>query len=326
MPDLKPDHLIIRYLSNEASAIDQEHLFDWVSRSQENQKVFNAYVAAWTKQTHTPDSFDLERALGRLNTKIDAYEMQENKKTVFWNRWNIAAAVIFLITAGFILYLTGKSAYQTHADALLTEFVTTAKRDTIMLRDGSVVTLNINSALRYPETFSATNREVYLTGEAFFEVARDSSKPFIIHTRNITTKVTGTSFNINTTASRIIVSVATGSVNVSDGSATEVLKPFEKIVYAGNVFSKTSTDLSELAWHDRTLRFNETPMEEVIEKLAQHYDVRIILKNEALKRCSLTGKFTNEPLDAILQAMEYSLGAHASHVNDTIILFGKGCQ
>jgi ferric-dicitrate binding protein FerR (iron transport regulator) len=326
MPDLKPDHLIIRYLSNEASAIDQEHLFDWVSRSQENQSVFNAYVAAWTKQAHTPDSFDLQRALAALNTKIDAYELQENKKTVFWNRWNIAAAVIFIITAGFVLYHTGKSAYQTHADTLLTEFVTTTQRDTITLSDGSVITLNINSALTYPETFSAANREVYLTGEAFFEVARDSSKPFIIHTRNITTQVTGTSFNINTTASSIIVSVATGSVTVSDGSATEALKPYEKIVYAEKAFSKTTTDLSELAWYDRTLRFDETPLEEVIEKLAQHYDVRIILKNEALKKCSLTGKFTNEPLDAILQAMEYSLGTQARHVNDTIILSGNGCQ
>jgi transmembrane sensor len=150
MPDLKPDHLIVRYLSNEASAIDQEHLFEWVSRSQENQKVFNAYVAAWTKQLHVPHSFEIQPALQRLNSKIDTHELLESKKTIFWNRWNVAAAIIFMIAAGFILFLTGKTAYQTHTDSLLTEFITTDKRDAITLSDGSSITLNANSALKYP--------------------------------------------------------------------------------------------------------------------------------------------------------------------------------
>lgn len=326
MPDPKPDHLIVRYLSNEASAIDQEHLFDWISQSKENQKIFNAYVAAWSKQTRNPHVVDTERALGKFNQKIDAYELLENKKIVFWNRWNIAAAVIFMITAGFILYNTGKNAYQTYADSLLTEFVTTTNREAITLSDGSVITLNANSALKYPEAFPVAGREVYLTGEAFFEVAKDPAKPFIIHTGNIITQVVGTSFNIHASDTSIIVSVATGSVHVSDGSTTEQLKPYEKVTYRQKAFVKTSTNLSELAWTDRTLKFENTPLEQVIKKLQQHYEVKIILENVALTKCTLTGKFTNEPLDAVLQAMEYSLGTHASQLNDTITLSGTGCQ
>lgn len=326
MPDLKPDHLIIRYLSREASAFEQEQLFEWVSRSKENQKVFNEYSAAWSKQEQEQSVFDSRNALRKLNDKIDAYETSENKKVVFWNRWNIAAAIAFMVIAGFVLYNTTRNSSEIRIDSLLSEFVTTARKDTIRLSDGSVITLNANSSLKYPETFSAVNREVYLTGEAFFEIAKDSSKPFIIHTGSITTQVVGTSFNINTSDSNIIVSVATGSVKVSDGSATELLKPNEKVTYSGNGFSRESTDLSELIWNDRSLKFDDTPLEQVIKKLERHYEVKIMLDNEALKKCALTGKFNNEPLDAVLQAIEYSLDIKIKHVNDTITLSGKGCQ
>jgi transmembrane sensor len=104
------------------------------------------------------------------------------------------------------------------------------------------------------------------------------------------------------------------------------LKPYEKATYTGSRFSKESTNLSELAWNDRSLKFDDTPLEQVIKKLERHYEVKIVLNNKALKKCALTGKFNNEPLDAVLQAMEYSLGVTIKHVNDTITLSGKGCQ
>ncbi len=326
MPDLKPDHLIIRYLSHEATAAEQEQLFDWVSRNNENHKIFNEYVAAWSKQTGDQPVFDTQNALWKLNDKINAHETVEKKKTVFWNRWNIAAAIAFMITAGVILYNTGRNAYEQHTESQLTEFITTDKRDTITLSDGSFITLNENSILKYSKDFSGNTREAYLIGEAFFKVAKNSSKPFIIHTENITTQVVGTSFNINTTNNSIVVSVATGSVKVSDGFATELLKPYEKVAYSKNTFSKESTDLSELIWTDRSLKFDDTPLEEVVKKLQKHYEVKIILKDEALKKCALTGRFTNEPLNVVLQAMEYSLGISAKKENNTITLSGKGCQ
>jgi transmembrane sensor len=326
MPDLKPDHLIVRYLSREASASEQEQLFEWVSHSKENQKIFNEYSASWSKQEQEHPVFDFRQALRKLNEKIDAQETTEKKKIVFWNRWSIAATLALMMLAGFVLYVTSRDSSETQHEIVLSEFATTTQQDTIRLSDGSVITLNANSSLKYPEAFSAANREVYLRGEAFFEIAKDSSKPFIIHTGSITTQVVGTSFNINTAANNIIVSVATGSVKVSDGSTSELLKPYEKATYTGSRFSKESTNLSELAWNDRSLKFDDTPLEQVIKKLERHYEVKIVLNNKALKKCALTGKFNNEPLDAVLQAMEYSLGVTIKHVNDTITLSGKGCQ
>jgi transmembrane sensor len=326
MPDLQPDHLIIRYLSNEASAIDQEHLFDWVSRSKENQRIFNAYVAAWSKQTNASYTFNIPAALTQLNNRIDLYEGTESKKTIFWNRWNIAAAIVFLIAAAFTLYHTGRKTYDEHVESQLTEFVTTTKRNATTLPDGSKITLNINSSLKYPEVFSAENREVYLIGEAFFEITRDSLRPFLIHTGNVTTRVVGTSFNIHTADNRVIVSVASGTVQVSDGTREAFVRPYEKITYQQNTFSKEFTDLSELAWNDRTLKFDDSSLETVIEKLQEHYEVKILLKNEALKKCTLTGTFTNKPLRAVLEAIEFSLGISVETENDRITLSGKGCQ
>lgn len=326
MPDIKPDHLIIRYLSNEASAIDQEYLFDWVSRSNENKRVFDAYVTVWSKQANGHHEFEAQPAMKKLNERINAYESSEKVKTIFWNRWNIAAAIILLIAAAFTLYRTGIDAYKADTKSLLTEFVTSSSPNAVTLSDGSHVTLNINSTLEYPEAFTGNSREVYLTGEGFFEIGKDSLKPFFIHAGNLTTRVVGTSFNINTAATGTVVSVATGSVRVYDGTQEMLLKPYEKVTYSQNTFTKESTDLSELAWHSRTLKFDDTPLDEVIKKLQQHYEVNIELKNDALKKCALTGTFTNETLETVLQAIEYSLDIVAAKKNDLITLSGKGCQ
>jgi len=326
MSDQKPDHLIIRYLSNEASAIEQEHLFDWVSRSKVNQKIFNQYVSAWSAQLDRGERFNSTRALEKLSARINTHEKFQKTKTVFWNTWNVAAAIVLLIVAGLMLFQAGINSYHAHKSSLLTEFVTTSKLDKVTLSDGSVITLNSNSVLRYPEEFSLSVREVYLTGEAFFEVAKDTLKPFIIHTGDLTTRVVGTSFNILTTETRIVVSVATGSVSVSDGNTTESLKPFEKVTYNQHSLLKETTDLEELAWNDRTLKFEDVPLEDVAKKLEQHYEVKIAFESESLKKCVLTGKFKNEPINRILQAIEYSLNIKVTQKNKLITLSGKGCQ
>lgn len=326
MPDQKPDHLIVRYLSNEATPDEQEKLFDWVSQNKENQKVFNEYVKLWSLQDKRKDRFSLETGLLKLNQRIDAYEVSEKKKTVFWNHWNIAAAVILLAVSGFVLYHNGVFSYQKHLKASLTETTATDRVIQFNLSDGSIITLNRNASLRYPESFIGNTREVYLTGEAFFEIAKDSLSPFIIHANGITTTVLGTSFNVNASGKVVVVSVATGRVKVSNGKQSEILKANEKLACGDKNFRKESTDLSELQWNSRVLEFNDTNLSRAADMISRYYEVAVTFEHEALKNCQITGKFKNQQLETVLKAIEFSTDVHYQVQNNTVSFSGKGCQ
>lgn len=327
MPDLKPDHLIVRYLSHEATPAEQEKLFEWVSRNKENQRVFNEYVNLWSNTDKSGSTFNFEQAASKLNARIDAFEETEQKKTVFWNRWSLAAAVLLLMVSGFVLFQTGVFAHKEHLQSLMRELTSGNTTLEATLPDGSIVTLNKNSVLRYPEAFVAGTREVQLTrGEVFFKVSKDAEKPFIIHTNDITTTVVGTSFNIESSADEIIVSVATGKVNVSNGTQTESLLPNEKITYSKQSFRKETTTLAELDWLNRTLVFEDASLEEVARKLEEHFEVTIAFKNEKLKRCQITGAFRNQSLETILKAIAFSNDVTFEIKSDTVTLSGTGCN
>lgn len=326
MPDLKPDHLIVRYLSNEATSAEQEKLFEWVSRNQENQKIFNDYINLWSVQNKNNNPFNVQKNLLKLNDRIDEFEQTEEKKTIFWNRWNIAAAVILLIVAGFALFHNGIFAYEKHIESLLTEVKTLDQINKVKLSDGTILTLNKNSVLKYPKAFVANTREVYLTGEAFFEVAKNPLKPFIIHANGTTTTVLGTSFNVNASGNGVVVTVATGSVNVSNGEQSHILKPNEKLTYENKIFRKESSDLSEFDWNARVLDFNDVSLSGAAEMISEYYEVTVVFEREPLKQCLITGKFKNQKLETVLNAIEFSTDVQYKIQNDTILFHGKGCQ
>lgn len=326
MPDLKPDYLIVRYLSREATPAEQEKLFEWVSRNKENQRVFNEYVSIWATTGKTGSLYNLEKATQRLNARIDELEATETKKSVFRNGWSIAAAVVLLMISGAVLFNTGIFTGTEHLQAFH-ELTTTDSTARITLSDGSVITLNKESSLQYPEAFVADTREVYLPqGEAFFQVAKDSVKPFIIHTGDLTTTVVGTSFNIHSTPDRVVVSVATGKVKVSDGKQITDLHANQKATYHLQNLERESTDLAELAWMNRTLVFDDTSLEEAAKKIEEHFEVTVSFNQEALKRCLITGTFKNKSLETVLQAIAFSNDVKYEIIQDTVTLSGTGCK
>jgi transmembrane sensor len=324
MADVKPDHLIVRYLSNEASAEEQEQLFDWISRNQENHKVFNEYINAWSAYPHQVDAVHVAKGLRKLNARIDAVAQHEEQgKLVLFNRWSIAAGILLVVVAGFLLFKS--PFFETDKVATVqTVTVQAARIQQVNLPDGSVITLNKNASLQYPEVFNATAREVSVTGEAFFEVAKDSLKPFVIHAQHLTTTVLGTSFSVHATPDQFSVSVATGKVKVSDGKQTEILKPYERIIYRNRGFTKQPTTLAELDWTYRALVFEDANLEEAAKKISKHFEVSVSFKNDALKKCLITGRFKNESLETVLKAIAFSNDVHYVITDSVVELSGKG--
>lgn len=217
----------------------------------------------------------------------------------------IAASVVLLIGVAVYYYSGfGKIKYTE-------EIAMRGERREIALQDGTTVFLNAGSSMRFPERFSGT-REIILHGEAFFKVARDPDKPFIVRTGNLETKVLGTSFNINAySEENIRVSVNTGKVQVADirPSGKKIfLTRNEKVSYNGNSgkLVVTETDAEKYnAWTNNVIVMEDDTLREVADILEKWYDVEITFASEALKKKTITGKYKANSIREILESIKF---------------------
>ena len=194
---------------------------------------------------------------------------------------------------------------------MVTPKICRGEKRTVKLSDGTIIKLNSESKLIFPQNFGEDNRVVELEGEAFFDVVKDSLRPFIIKSGDIVTTVIGTSFNISAYKidKKIAVSVVTGLVEVkSDKQAFELI-PGEKVEYDtffGDA-SKANFDLAEIAWIEGILIFNGDGMKEIISKLEWLYDVSISVEDERIFYIrNFKVEYQNKSLVIILENLSFA--------------------
>ncbi|HEU5147188.1 MAG TPA: FecR domain-containing protein [Chryseosolibacter sp.] len=272
--------------------------------------------------------------LESLNRAID--EEEGLHRTHPRRMWWVAASVALLIAASVGLYLMRIAPREIH---YVTSTAQRGEQITVTLPDSSVVRLNAESSITYPENFEdSENRNVQLVGEAFFEVTRDESKPFIIQSGDLITTVLGTTFNIRgyPEEESIAVTVATGKVSVEvvsdqdQKTATEFLVTGEQGLYqkgSANI-TKTNVNLEKyLAWKDGTILLESASLEEATGILGRWYNAEFVFKNPALKTCTIDGKFRNDQLPNILENLRFLLGIeYRIEEGNRIIIDGKSCQ
>ena len=220
----------------------------------------------------------------------------------------------------------------------------TSLRKVFDLPDGSKVTLEPGARLFYPEIFADRERRVYLSGDVFFEIAHDTSRPFFVHANNIVTKVLGTSFTIkeNKQKKSIEVAVLTGVVEVQQSDDEQeqadrkvVLTQNKKVTFypqdeklvTGIVEQPKiiSTELNGVA----RLNFNymEKPLADILPILEEAYGVKINISNEKLRNCVITADLSQEnTLFTQLEILCESIDAKYQLINDSVMLSGKGCD
>lgn len=148
----------------------------------------------------------------------------------------------------------------------------------VVLSDGSKVWLNVESTLRYPVTFDEDERQVSVTGEAYFEVSKDASRPFEVETDGVKTAVLGTHFNVNTYQKQVLVTLLEGAVAVSNDSGEQLLQPGQQ-ADAGNTGSirlnKTPDMEAVMAWKSGLFKLDNSDIYIVMDQLARWYDVDV---------------------------------------------------
>lgn len=234
----------------------------------------------------------------------------------------IVAVILSIGWGGFRLIRSNQEKVLTYTEV----HVKNGEHKRIILPDGTSVTLNAGSYLRYPQEFITDVRRIEMNGEAFFEVTRDEEKPFLIHTKDADVKVLGTSFNVKAfdMDEQLTVSVQTGKVQVDLPEAMMRLLPDEQFVMdkTKGEFQKRNEDARlSTVWIKGGLYFNRTPIRTVVNELVRMYNRTIEFAPGAEYDDYIYGEHDNKSLEAVLKSIQYSTDIKYRIENDKIVLY-----
>jgi transmembrane sensor len=266
-----------------------------------------------------------KRIRGRVMASIEADDTQSTPKSRrFVPYWLRVAAVLVPVAVFSVIFYWIKgndtqvaSTQELEAVAYVEKANPKGQKSTIILSDGSMVILNADSKLVYKERFDGGERRVVLEGEAFFDVTKDASRPFIIVTDDIATKVLGTSFNVRAYpgGDDVKVAVATGKVSVQklnvknlSGEEGLLLMPGEMGVYVrkGGTLEKVSFDDRDLfGWKDGLIYFKNANFIDVKARLEQWYGVTILIEKQIPLEKDFSGAYKNKPLALVLHGLAF---------------------
>ena len=289
------DELLVKYILKEASLAEIETIEKWVTASEWNGKYFAQFKMIWetSQSIHVESKLDQDQSWAKFKLLTEKQKLQSAVVVPIPNKgfnWMNIAAVLIAVCGICIFFFN----YLKSGPEVMLSIQTTDKSKTDTLSDGSIITLNKNSLLYYPKQFNGDKRLVKLQqGEAFFKVAHNKSKPFIIKVNDLEVLVVGTSFNIKNRDTSTEVIVETGIVQVSRKKIVIKLTPKEKI----DINSRTgvykmgySADFFYNYYRTNQISTNNTPLWRVAEVLSEIYNVEIVIpdKKKAALQLSTT--------------------------------------
>lgn len=324
--------LIAKYLSGNTSAQEQEELFHWIDQSEDNQTFFENSIDAWNMgmEASSPLTTNPEKAWAAIEDEI--------KPTVKIKRMpflRIAAAIALIMVAG--IWWMQKSTERPIAE-MISLVNTEMMAKEIALPDGSTVVLNKDSEIRFSKSFD--ERSIHLTGEAFFDVATDSLRPFRVITGDTETQVLGTSFSIRAYPEDedVLLVVETGKVAFKTVLEEASTKEETVIVEAGYqaVVVKDSDSIPQkkaiddknlLSWKTSSLNFENASLKEVTKALERHFGIEISIKNPQLEDCAFYGIYDNPDLNAVFEMLKYAMNLEINEVEKgKWTIDGKACR
>lgn len=346
-------YLVSKKLTGEISESEIQELNLQLMQDPELYDTIALIEIAWNNQSpHVDEKGDIERLLGKLNSADPGYFISKETPEIpyiaerkpllrLFRLWHAAAAVVILLLgAWFFLNTENNGKTPPAAEIPINQVATKAgSRTRIVLRDGTKVWLNGASNLTYKQMTGEKLREVYLSGEAYFEVVSNPARPFIIHTEKTTVKVTGTTLNVRDypeeeKAETSLLSGKAEVVATNNPTKIFVLKPYEKVVFRkyeeevvsqerksarpAGVLVSYRPDILKLnyysddtipvvtAWVADQLVFSDEPFRDVADKMEKWYNVIIEIRSAKLAETHLNGKFEKETLEVALEALQYS--------------------
>ncbi len=314
------NELLAKYYEGETSLEEEKLLNEVLSRSEdsshEEEKILFEYMNSH-KDSKLPDRFD---------DGLRDLLVSDEKKTKTL-RWSILTG----IAATFILIVGIADLLMDSEQSMLVE--TKSESQFFTLEDGTDVWLNRRSSLKFIEKFNEEYREVQLIGEAFFDVKRDTNRPFIINTGYTQIRVLGTSFNVrsypneNTTE----VLVVSGKVSLSDkkGQDKIMLEKDESgrwMENTGSLTKSTLSDYNDMAWRTKRFEFDNHSLKDVFADMESFFDIRLKIENKELLNCHMTAQFNDPSIEDVFDVLRYTNDLSFVKDEEFYIISGEGCS
>lgn len=267
--------LVQIYLSARFSPASEEKLQQWLISSRNEEEKEKASLLYWNSLETRPTR-NTYTSLEKVENRIGIHPKKH--RTMFSRKWITAAAtlVMILLAGGsYMWYTTPKNIYYKDVYAAYGE------TKHIELPDGSTIWLNSGTTIRYPEKFTGKERNVYLDGEAFFTIRKDSLKPFIVHTGQLTVNVLGTVFNLKSFSDEhsTIATLESGKITISTSTGhSQVLVPGQQLSFNHLTSQITLREISAeeaSAWKDGYINFIDMNLVDILKGLSRHFNLTL---------------------------------------------------
>ena len=307
-------------LQEEAAVLDR-----WLSEAASNQEYAKEMHRIWQAggqlvASPAGHSFDTEKALLQVKRRLHRGEKNGTSWRVLPFFMTAAASLALLVTAWLLF---GPVQRQETLTALKTPV-----RDT--LSDGTLVTLNRASELRFPSEFNRGARRLRLQGEAFFKVQPDAARVFTVAVRNLEISVLGTAFNVDnlTDTALVNVTVTEGRVRLRTKTQSVIVQAGESVTFRhkdGRISKNDAQDPNFLSYENRQFIFSGTPMRSVIRRLEAVYGAPIAVENPGQLDCLLTARFADLELERVLEIIADSFSFDLEKNGSGFLLKGAAC-
>ena len=339
--------LIYKYLAGETTPDENKKVEEWRDQNQSNRKQLENLKKIWDVKPRKEFTTDIEASWQKLEKMIGEDEESEKamspvnkmkgRRTYSWeNKYKVLVRVAAVVILGFLISVSAMKldwlSKQQQDDSQPMREVLTSRGQRVQMKfsDGTEVTLNSESQLKYPEKFTGENREVFLEGEAFFNVTHKDGVKFIVHTNDAKVTVLGTKFNVKAREElqNVKVVVSEGKVAVRpSGKSPEV--DSNRVILTNNEMATVFRNQvpitvrkvkasKYLGWTRGDFVFDETPLSEILRDWERQYDINFIVKDSTLLSTRFSGEFERESLDEMVRLLSISLKFDYSRNGNTI--------
>jgi len=330
------DDIILSYFDGTISSDELVQLKYWISECSENREYFKALARihkALSIAANT-EGFDAKAAFTKISNKYpDLKSSYTNRhfRQIYFTIAKVAAIIIFGFLLGYaynnIINSTGSI---NHGELSKSEFtVPLGSKSKVLLPDGTEVWLNAGSSLNYYSDFGSKRRDVFLSGEGYFKVAK-MKKPFIVHAGGLTVKALGTEFNVKAYADEFVTQailvhgsiavdkIAPNNEKTGDEKGGVILVPGQQVVYHRPTTAPAESILAEklevrdinpqsaISWKEKCWIIEKEELQSLAIKLERKYEIKIVISGNDLKKFKFTGVLKNESIEQVLIALSLS--------------------
>lgn len=321
--------LLHRLIAGSTTEEENRQLMEWFRQCASREEFFKLFERAWKESSDEMPRDVQERMYRRLSRGLD--EEKKQTKVILlrlrfsrkiWQRVAVACIIV-------VLSLVNYNMYHKQKQLSTQNFMVSAEkgqRAFVTLPDSTKVWLNSDTKISYPADYGMKERNVALVGEAYFEVAKNPAKRFVVETKGLQVEALGTAFNINAykNDNKIIASLFSGSVRVSYEDHVAILKPHESVkvdLLTRNFLQYEDNNMKDIAlWRKNEITFDGESLEEIAGIINRLYNTTIYIEDESLKKECYIGTVRNNSLENFIDIINLTTPVVYENKGDTVFL------